>query len=76
MGIAVPREYAMVITNASNVTVPVIARDMTEARMGPTHGVQSSPSENPINRPGANPDWILLRGRKPDNLENIFSIII
>ena len=49
---------------------------MTDAKIGPTQGVQSSPSENPINRPGTNPDWTLPLGRKPDNLENIFSISI
>lgn len=41
--------------NASKVTVPVMARDMTEASIGPTQGVQRSPIEKPINSPPPNP---------------------
>jgi hypothetical protein len=56
IGIAVPREYARVMKNASNVTVPVIAREMTDARIGPTQGVQRSPIERPMMIPPKNPD--------------------
>lgn len=56
--------------NASRVTVPEIASDITDARIGPTHGVQRRPSERPMRRPGPNPGLALPRGNNRDNLEN------
>ena len=73
IGIAVPSEYASVIKNASKVTVPVIAREITEASMGPTQGVQRSPTEKPISNPPPNPVLPWLLGIKPASLENNLS---
>jgi len=43
------------------VTWPVTAREITEARIGPTQGVHSRPSDNPINIPPKKPlrFWLL-----------------
>jgi deoxyhypusine synthase len=51
IGIAVPTAYESVMKTASRVTVPVIANEMTEAKIGPTHGVHRRPSESPTNTP-------------------------
>lgn len=65
-----PSEYARVIKNASKVTVPVIASDITDARIGPTQGVQRSPTEKPISSPPLNPVLPWFLGIKLASLEN------
>lgn len=54
--------------NAWLVTCPERAREMTLARIGPTHGVQSSPSESPIISPPLKPVLFCPCGT---NLENL-----
>jgi len=61
--------------NALSVTVPEIASDITDASIGPTHGVHKRPSDRPIKRPGPNPGFTLPLGSKRDNLENSSSMI-
>jgi len=73
IGIAVPSEYASVIKKASKVTAPVIAREITDARIGPTHGVQRSPTEKPISNPPPNPVLPWTLGIRPARVENNFS---
>lgn len=58
MGIAVPSEKAKVIIKAWAVTVPDRARLITEARIGPTQGVQSRPRDNPISKPPQKPCFV------------------
>ena len=58
------------MNNASKVTVPVIASEITEASIGPTHGVQRSPTEKPMSKPPPNPVRPWLLGIKPASLEN------
>ena len=74
IGIAVPSEYAKVIRNASSVTVPVIANEITDASIGPTQGVHNSPSERPTITPAKNPGCVCVRGSKLMSLENNFSV--
>ena len=69
----VPIEYASVIINASNVTVPVIASEMTDASIGPTHGVHRRPRDNPTRIPGMKPDFVLLLGIRLERREKSFS---
>jgi hypothetical protein len=76
MGIAVPTEYARVMTSASIVTAPEMARVMTEANMGPTHGVQRRPSDKPISMPPQNPaalDFLGVLDAKPDSSISSFT---
>ena len=47
---------------------------MTEAKIGPTHGVQSSPNEKPINRPPKKPVWFCDDGANPAKRLNQISI--
>lgn len=70
MGIAVPSEYAKVIKKASKVTCPVRAKDITDAKIGPTQGVHNNPSEKPTMTPGKNPDLLLETGTLEESLEN------
>lgn len=50
-GIAVPSEYARVIRIAPPFIELVAARVIIEAKIGPTHGVHTSPRDNPIKNP-------------------------
>ena len=61
------------IRKASKVTVPVMAREMTEARIGPTQGVQRSPRDRPIKIPPRSPVLFCLCGIKFASLENNLS---
>jgi len=74
MGMAVPKEYAKVIIKAPTVTLPIIANEITEARIGPTQGVHKSPRENPIKSPPSKPALFFVWGTSLANLENVFSI--
>ena len=62
------------IRKASRVTIAVMAREMTEARIGPTHGVQRSPSDRPIKIPPLSPVLFCPCGIKLASLENSLSI--
>ncbi|EKE14609.1 MAG: hypothetical protein ACD_12C00392G0001 [uncultured bacterium] len=53
-----------------------MAREMTDAKIGPTHGVQSNPTEKPISKPPTKPVFILSLFLKPESLEKSFSIKI
>lgn len=55
MGRAVPEEYASVMSSAEPLNCPVSAREMTDAKMGPTHGVHTSPILKPITIPPQKP---------------------
>lgn len=59
IGIAVPRLYATVNITADAFTVLVAASVMTDAMIGPTHGVHTSPRLKPKSTPPLNPlfDW-------------------
>ena len=46
--------------NAVVVTDPDNASEITEAKIGPTHGVQISPKLNPKTKPPINPSLLLL----------------
>src|SRR3989338_3873660 len=73
MGIAVPNEYAKVIKNADSVTSPLKASEITEASIGPTHGVHKSPMLIPIKIPPKKPSLPVCLGENLDNLANNFS---
>jgi len=69
-----------VIINALKFTVPVIAKVITDARIGPTHGVHRSPNDKPTKSPDINPFRVLacpglgmLVGAKRESLVNNFS---
>jgi len=54
-----------VTKNALPVTLPVIASEMTDARIGPTQGVQSNPRLMPMNIPPVKPVfWLWPLGAK------------
>ena len=53
-------EYARVIRNAEPVTDPVKANVITDASMGPTQGVQTSPRLTPTKIPLINPSSVGL----------------
>lgn len=76
IGIAVPIAYANVMKKASRLTEPVIASDITEAKIGPTQGVHKSPKESPIIIPPPNPVWFWDWGRNCESLEKSISIHI
>jgi hypothetical protein len=59
---AVPREYANVMSVASVETFPETAKLITEANIGPTHGVHSKPNDKPINNPPKNPLFVFPCG--------------
>ncbi len=50
------------------------AKEITEARIGPTHGVHKSPKENPTNNPEPKPFLPVERGASPVSREKIFSM--
>src|SRR3989344_521494 len=55
---------------ALSVTVPVIANEITDARIGPTHGVHNRPRDNPTITPPTKPLFVSVLGAKPVSLEN------
>ena len=59
---------------ASRVTIPVRASEITEAKIGPTHGVQRSPKESPIKNPGIKPGLVCPCGTNFDSLPKRISI--
>lgn len=59
---------------AFKVTVPVIAKDITEAKIGPTQGVHKIPSEMPTKSPDPKPGLRLVLGAKELSLTNNCSI--
>lgn len=68
------------INNALKFIVPVMAKVITDASIGPTHGVQSRPRDKPTRRPEINllrifvcPDFVVFKGTKRDSLENNLS---
>lgn len=63
------------IRKALKVTVPVRARVITEARIGPTQGVQINPKDKPTKKPVQNPSpWPENCGTLFANKEKILSI--
>src|SRR3989344_532018 len=56
------------------VTEPVKAREMTEARMGPTQGVQIKPKLIPTTTPPKKPDLLAVLGTREDSRANNFSV--
>ena len=56
IGIAVPNEYANVIRIALPLTEFVAARVITDAIIGPTHGVHTNPKLTPRISPPKNPE--------------------
>lgn len=59
---------------ASILTVPVIAKEITDARIGPTHGVHKSPKDNPTTSPDPKPDFKLAFGANLVSLEKSCSM--
>jgi len=55
IGAEVPSEYATIISTAPPSMLREIARLMTEAIMGPTQGVQTSPRLKPATTPPKKP---------------------
>ncbi|KKS32093.1 MAG: hypothetical protein UU94_C0007G0033 [Candidatus Collierbacteria bacterium GW2011_GWB2_42_12] len=74
MGIAVPIEKARVMKKALKVTVPEMARAITDASMGPTHGVQRSPSVIPRTIPDQKLGFEETVGENREILENNLSV--
>ena len=75
-GMDVPAAYASVMITASKPTLLVAATVIIEARIGPTHGVQTSPKLTPTNIPEKNPSFVFCLGVSKASRENSFSIAI
>lgn len=78
-GIAVPREYASVIRIAPPFIELVAARVIIEAKIGPTHGVHTSPRESPTKNPAIKSGrlvFIFCCGERDARREKSFSIAI
>ena len=60
----------------STVTWLVAARAMTDAKIGPTHGVQTIPIVSPMTNPPQKPACGFALGAKTDNLVKSFSMSI
>lgn len=69
-----PIENARVIKKALSVTVPDIARAITEASIGPTHGVQRSPRVIPRRIPDQKLGFEETVGENREILENSLSV--
>ena len=52
------------------MTVPVKASEITEAKIGPTHGVHNRPTESPIRSPPPKPDLFCDAGINEASREN------
>ena len=63
------------INRAWDEILPVMARLMTEAKIGPTQGVQRRPTEKPINKPPKNPDRLFCLGTNFASLLKSCSVI-
>jgi hypothetical protein len=53
---AVPKENAKVTKTADEFMLPEMAKDITEAMIGPTQGVHTSPKLPPVKSPPQNPE--------------------
>lgn len=62
------------IRKVLNVTAPEIARDITEAKIGPTQGVQRSPSVIPRRIPDQKLGFVEVVGERREIFVKIFSV--
>jgi hypothetical protein len=63
-----------VIVSVENDTEPVNEREITEAKMGPTHGVHTSPRDKPMSTPPQKPSFCFVFGANATSLLKNISI--